>query len=412
MLARIRAILDVPDLAPVVKALRRRLEDSGGEARTLTLRQAPLATRVALANLLGWSFVPDEPVRVPLDALDRALRESAAAVGLREALEVLGAALRDRREERRAGRAGRERLWADASATVAAADRPELAAWLDALRAGGLARAARAARRSEAALLAEALRVALRLPAGGRLLPVFAGEVLGDPHALDHGAALTPLVLRAAAAIAGWDAVPPGAAARRRLWAEVGVDCDALSATVLVHALRPVGGGLLARQLREAAEDGEPRRITLRELERSDLAFAGGVVHVCENPAVVAAAADALGPRSAPLVCTEGVPTTAVIRLLERAAEGGARLLVHADLDWAGLRIAARLLAIHGAEPWRLRAGDYEAAIAEGQVGPALEGRASSAPWDPALGPAMESAGRSVPEERVLDALLEDLRRG
>jgi uncharacterized protein (TIGR02679 family) len=412
VLARVRAILGAPDLGPVVKSVRRRLEDGGGDARTLTLRQAPLATRVALANLLGWSFIPDEPVRVPLGALDRALRESAAGVGLREALELLGAELRDRREERRAGRAERERRWSDAAATLAAAERPELAAWLDGLRAGALARAARAARRSEAALLDDALRVALRLPAGGRLLPVFAGEVLDDPHALDPGAALTPLVLRAAAAVAGWDEVPPAAAARRRLWAEVGVDCDALSATVLVHGLRPGGDALLARQLREAADAGEPRRITLRELERSDLAFASPAIHVCENPAVVAAAADALGPRSTALVCSEGVPTTAVTRLLERAAACGARLLVHADLDWAGLRIAGQLLALPGAEPWRLCAGDYEAAVAGGRVGPALEGRPAIAPWDPALPAAMASAGRSVPEERVLEALLRDLGQG
>lgn len=408
--SRVRALLGGPALAPLFEAVRRRLEETGGTARTVSLRGAAEETRQAVADLMGWGAVPGDPARVELEELDAALRGSAAAIDLRTAIELLHGPVRDARAERRERRSARERRWADARAVVAAAERAELGPWLEQLERGALARAARAAGRSEDALLADALRVALRLPAGGRLLAVFAGEVLGDPHALDAGAALTPLVLRAAAAISGLGEVPAGAAARRRLWAEVGVDCDPLSASALVHGLRPGGTGLLARHLREAAEAGEPRRVTLRELARADLSFAAGdALFVCENPAVVAAVADALGAGSAPLVCAEGVPSTAVMELLRRAAAGGARLRVRADLDWPGLRIAAQLMAVGRAEPWRFTARDYRAAIAEGRTGPPLAGPRTTSPWDPPLTAAMAESGRSVPEERLVEALIADL---
>lgn len=410
--ARVRALLGGPRLAPLFEAAHRRLEETGGTARTVALRECAAETRRAIADLLGWSAVPDAEVRVDLVELDRALRESAAAVDLRGALELVVGPLRDRREERRLARADREQRWLDAHAALDAAGRPELHPWLDQLHRGALARVARACGRPEAEVLAAALRVALELPAGGKLLAVFASEVLGDPHALDVGAAATPLALRAAAVIAGWPEVPAGAAGRRRLWAEVGVDCDPLSASVLLHGVRPAGAGLLARHLRESADAGEPRRVTLRELERSDLALTGGVLHVCENPAVVAAAADALGPRSAALACAEGVPSTAVLQLLGRAARGGVRLRVHADLDWPGLRIAAQLMAVGSAEPWRLATRDYEAAVAAGRTGPPLAGPGAPAGWDTALPLAMARAGVSVPEERVMAELIADLAAG
>ena len=408
--ARVRALLGGPGLAPLFEEVRRRLEETGGEARTVTLRGAPAETRAAVADLMGWGAIPADPLHVALDDLDRALRESAAEVALRSALEYLRGPLRDLRCERQLRGAERARRWEEARAAVDASSRPELVAWIEQLQRGPLARAARAAGRSEQELLADALRVALWLPAGGKLLAVFASEVLGDPHALDPGAALTPLALRAAACLAGWPGPPAGAAARRRLWAEVGVDCDPLSSCVLVYGLRPAGASLLARHLREAAEAGEPRRITLRELQRSELGFEpAAALHVCENPAVVTRAADALGARSSPLVCSEGVPSTAVVQLLQLALAGGAKLLVRADFDWPGLRIAAQLMVLGNGRPWRFSAADYRSALDRGCKGPRLEGAPGEAAWDLDLAPAMSTGGVSIPEEQLIPELLEDL---
>jgi uncharacterized protein (TIGR02679 family) len=279
------------------------------------------------------------------------------------------------------------------------------------LRASGaLSRAARAAGRPPQELLEAAVRIALGLPATGQLLPVFAAAIAGDPHALDAGTPLGALVLRAAAAIAGRREVPSSASERRRLWREVGIDCDSLSADVLVLGLRPAGDERLPRHLRESAAAGEPMRVTLRELSRVELGFERGTpVFVCENPAVVESAADALGARSASLVCVEGVPSTAAMVLLRRIAAAGADVRVHADFDWAGLRIAGQVIAETGGEPWRFAAADYAAAIAGRGGGARLSGARAASPWDDALAREMERAGIAVPEEQVLSGLLGDL---
>jgi uncharacterized protein (TIGR02679 family) len=408
---RVRHLLGGPGYRKLLAAARARLEEVGEEARSFTLANLDEAERAAVAGLLGLAQVPSGSVRVSLAGLDAAISGSAAEVPLREALVILGGPLRDRRAERAQAAVAAQGRWEEARHRLGAAGRQELLPWLDGLRASGaVTRAARGGTVAEHALLDQAIAAAIRLPSTGVLLQVLAAEVTGDPHALDGGQPLSSLVLRAAATVAGWPTVPTAAAGRRALLREVGIDRDPLSSDVLVLGLRPGGSARLARHLRESAEDGEPRRITLRELGGASLEVAPGtVVFVCENPAVVAAAATALGRRSAATICLEGVPSTAATQLLETLHRSGARLRVRADFDWAGLRIAGRVMARMSALPWRFGLADYEAALAAGKEGPALEGAPVPASWDLGLTEALARAGRSVPEELLVDALLEDL---
>ncbi len=407
---RIRALLGGPLHAALLAAVRERLE-ADPDARTVALSSLEASEREAVASLLGWPSAAGRR-RLAVAEIDEALRSSALQAGLREVLEAVGGPLRDRRGEREAERADRERLFACAALHPAVAGRSEILAWVDDLRRGLLHRQARTTGADPGALLDLSLRFAARLPAGGQLLAVLAAEVAGDAHALDPGAPVTPLVLRAAARLAGWSAVPAGALGRRNLWAEVGVTCDPLSADVLVLGLRPPGPSRLARALREAADEGEPQRLTLRELGRTALAGAGAeTLHVCENPVVVAAAADRLGARSAPLVCVEGQPTSAALLLLEAARAGGAHILFHADFDWAGVRIGNTLAARLGARPWRYSEPDYLEAAGSAVRGAPLAGKFVEPSWDGALGVGMSRTGRAVHEEQVVEKLLEDLER-
>ncbi len=322
-----------------------------------------------------------------------------------------GETSRDRHEERRPHKQGRDRAWSDARERMEGAGRWDLLPWLEGVRGSGVvARAARTSGADEHLVLAQAVDVALRLPARGQLLSAFAREVAGDPHALGVGTPLGSLALRAAAAVAGWSQVPAASEGRRRLWQEVGIDSDLLSAEVLVLGLRPKGDGRLARHLRESAEEGEPGRVTMRELSRAELAFAPGeAVFSCTNPAIMAAAADSLGARCAPLVCVEGIPSTAAMDLMRRMASAGATLRVRADFDWAGLRIAGQVIAATGALGWRFGADDYLSALGGGRGGPALGRNRSPSPWDERLAREMARAGVSVPEELLVAELLGDL---
>ncbi|MFF4208521.1 DUF2399 domain-containing protein [Streptomyces sp. NPDC001796] len=90
---------------------------------------------------------------------------------------------------------------------------------------------------------------------------------------------------------------------------------------------------------------------------------AARTIFVCENPAVLRAAAGELQDTGAALVCTEGVPSAACHKLLDDAVRAGARLHWRADFDWAGPRITAGAVARHGAHPWRMTAADYTAAL-------------------------------------------------
>ncbi len=408
---RIGRLLGGPGYRKLLAAARRRLEEDGEEARSFTLADLDEAERVAVAGLLGWPQVPAGPWKLSLSDLDAAIAGSAAGVSLLDALTILGGPLGDRRAERAQAGAVVEARWAEARQRLDLAGRADLLPWLDGLRtSGAVARAARGAPGAEASLLGQAIGVALRLPSTGVLLQVVAAEVTGDPHALDAGRPLSPLFLRAAATVAGWPTVPAAAAGRRALLREVGIDRDPLSSDVLVLGLRPAGSARLARHLRESAEDGEPRRITLRELGGANLEVSPGtVVFVCENPAVLAAAASALGRRTAATICLEGVPSTAASQLLQGLHRSGARIRVRADFDWAGLRIAGRIMASTAAQPWRFSLLDYEAALGAGKEGPVLEGPPVPAAWDPGLTEALVRRGRSVPEELLVGALLEDL---
>lgn len=65
----------------------------------------------------------------------------------------------------------------------------------------------------------------------------------------------------------------------------------------------------------------------------------GRTIFVCENPGIIAIAADALGQRRAPLVCTDGMPAAVQRTLLLQLRGAGARLCYHGDFDWPGLVI-------------------------------------------------------------------------
>ena len=85
------------------------------------------------------------------------------------------------------------------------------------------------------------------------------------------------------------------------------------------------------------------------------------LVRICENPVVIAAAADELGSRCPPLVCVGGQPSAAGWRLLDLLAAGGAEFRYHGDFDWGGIRIASAV---------RQRVGQGQVALAAVAVRP------------------------------------------
>ena len=169
-------------------------------------------------------------------------------------------------------------------------------------------------------------------------------------------------MLRAVAVMLG--AEPPTSAEQRRaLWERVGVAEDELSATVLVAGVRPAGEDPLAIVLRTCAAAGEAAALTLAQVRAADSLplTPESVVHVVENPSILALTLRRFGTRCPPLVCTSGWPNGAGVLLLRRLAEQGHELRYHGDLDGNGVRIAAYVMAKTGARPWRMSESDYRA---------------------------------------------------
>jgi uncharacterized protein (TIGR02679 family) len=290
-----------------------------------------------------------------------------------------------------------------------AARRPELAEWVGGLRSAGTVRRLVRDPEPAAALIDQLVVVLARLPGDPEPVGRFAERVLGSAHALDPDRPLAGLVFGAARALGG---TPDGAGAawQREVWASVGLLRDELSSTVLTLNL-PGAPGPVGRTLAALTEAGEPAVLTLRQLRVApEWRLAGVTVSVCENPVLVAEAAERLGPAARPVVCVSGQPGAAAMAVLRALAGAGATLRYHGDFDWPGLRIGNLLCARLPMTPWRFDTAAYSAVVPSGVPAP-LRGEPCACSWDPDLTATMIRSGCAVEEERVLDDLLADLYR-
>jgi uncharacterized protein (TIGR02679 family) len=421
-LDRLHRLLGADDVGWLVDRVRRRMEQGRPLTGTVTLGAASAAQRRAVELLLGRRAGKGASLSVSLEEVDRVLRTSGVAPGgLGEAVVSLRGPVRDLAAESLAA----ETAWRDALAPFddLVAARPELRGWRSWLQATGLIRRLAPAPDEARTMLGALTRIVARLPAPGLPIGRLAAETCGDAHALDEGRPLATLALSAARALAGLPyPIDGGADSRRATWAAVGVHLDELSSVVLCVGLPGDDHSATGRVLAAAA--GEPCVLTLRQLRRHDTPLlphvregAGrpgdGTIRVCENPVVVAAAADELGPSCPPLVCVGGRPSAAVWRLLELLAAGGARFAYHGDYDWGGMAIASALHERIGFVPWRFDAAHYETAASAAPPSPTtapLTGRPRPTPWDPPLREAMARHALRIEEELVLPTLLADLR--
>lgn len=411
---RLKRLLGDPELAWVLDRVRRRIELGQPLSGTIARSTATATERGAVGRLFGRPPRAARGLSVSLGELDALLRRSGAHTGgLAAAVVTLTGPVTVRAEQT----AHDARAWAHAFRRIEATTmgRPELAAWSEHIRSTGLVKRLAGAEPEAARELLDALAsVVAALPSAGESLSAFAARVTGRAHALDDGTPLGTLALGAARALAALE--PPGAdespaEARREAWAAVGVLCDELSSTVLTLGL-PGDASATGRVLAAAGVSGEPVWLTLRQLVRSPPQWreaGAGDALVVENPSVVALAADELGARCGPIVCTNGQPRAAAMVLLRSLAAAGFRLRHHGDFDWGGLTIGNLVHRRLPAEPCQFDRDAYLRAVAAHPHAAPLTGSPTSASWDPELGAAMREAGRRIEEELVAAELLREL---
>lgn len=380
----------------LLAAARRSLERTGGSLDTAVTLSAPTDAerRVVIAVTGAYRSASATRLTVRLADVDAYLR-----AGHQVDLVTVAGPRRNRPAEAKYTALARE-----AVLSLAATSRHARSAWFEEWLAG-LRRDGTLTRMVRGGIdIRPVVKVLDALPAADEPMPIFADRVLDDTKALADGG-VRGLVVRALAAWTGVP-VPAGSEQERQLWESVGVVLDDLASQVLVLNLPATDGGLVATWLESARPAGVPLRLTLHQLRLAPPDVRCPEVFVCENPAVLRAAAAMLGPRSRPLICTEGVPSAAVHTLLRCAPDATVRW--RNDFDWTGVRLtAAALTRYPTAVPWRMAGECYRRAS---DTGPALVGAPAETPWDPDLAGFMRAAGRAVMEERLLAVLLNDLR--
>jgi len=337
----------LPGPRKVLAAARRRLEAGHGLGGSPLQVDLTPGQRSEVGRLLGMSWERSGRA-VGAKALARAVENYGATVT--DLLAVTGDPVRDLRAARETAQqdAAAEREYAAAVLHDVGVPAITASAWLD---RRGLPAAGNGQLLDLAERCAKVWSALPQIETGRLLLTVLAATALDDPHALDRGSPTATAVLR----LLGHD-LPDSAEAWRMAWEEHGIDCDPVSSRVLVLNL-PLDGDAPCTRLAQAAGP-EPLWLTLRSLTGSfQMAASGSDVYVCENPSVLIAAADQLGKSSRPLVCTNGRPSAAALRLLTGLAEGGASIHVRADDDDAGQAIVTTVRrAIPSARLWRFEA--------------------------------------------------------
>lgn len=430
--ARAQRLLGGAALAALRQRLRRvierRLDGATGPFLLLTLTQLSATEHEALALLTGRPTGPARSVRIDVARLDATLRAAGIAASLQEVLEQLDGPI----VSRSGARAAIQAAWSGMASGTGRDAR--LRGWL--LTPGATTLLKRLSRQDVVAaerLLAAADSVLRRLPATGMTRSQLAAETLGNAHALDAGQPTASVVLatwryhEAFVAPGTEAAVPPtgngGGEAEpqddvdaqhgpderaRDIWARAGILVNELARPALVLNLPG-----LAR-ISDLGSAGEPAYLSLRQLLRAQPVWSvqNMQIFVCENPNLLAIAADRLGACCAPMVCTEGMPAAAQRTLLTQLVQAGADMQYHGDFDWPGIHIANHVLRTWPARPWRLTAADYEAAANDApHTRRDLTDTGPDATWDAMLAPAMRRHGLAIAEEAVAGTLLDDLRR-
>jgi uncharacterized protein (TIGR02679 family) len=425
--ARLHRLLGAPELDWLMDRVAERIAGGAPVAEgTATLAAPTPEQRRAVERLLGRPPGRGLSLTVRLSDVDTVVKDSGISpAGLAAAVQALRGPIAMRREVVSAARIAWESAHDPLENLVF--QRPQLTEWLRRVRASGLLKRQAADPAAGAELARETARVLAVLPHPGIVRQVLAARTVGNAHALDDGRPLTALVMSAVRHLAGLAVADTAdAEGRRHAWATVGVATDDLSSRVLVLNIpSPGDDGFLDRLLTLGAGSGEPLVLTLRHLEslaaptptesattRRDLS--GTTISVCENPAVVSAAAAELGAACPPLICLEGSPSVAATRVLRWLIARGAAIRYHGDFDWGGTRIAAGVFTLAAragtpATPWRYDHEAYLDAVARGFGTPLQPAEPRDTPWDPQLRQCIATHALRVEEEHVIGTLLADL---
>jgi uncharacterized protein (TIGR02679 family) len=405
---RLRELLTKPALSQLMERFRSRIRQGRKLDSPVALSSLTREERSAIDSLLNRRPSSGRGITIRPDEIERILTEAQLCDSLEEALVHVFGPVVNERLIREAGR----RSWVDLRTLITSeySDLSNYQPWYDFIFAKGkLKRLCKRDCELGARYLQVVGTVLRGIPWPIVSLADLATRLTGDSHALDRGMPLSQLCL---SAITSQHPMGEVQLSRRQLWEWAGVVIDELSAPVLVLNLRADPTKLVGQMLNAFADVGEPCHLSVRLLRSGGASvfdcIAGKAVYACENPSVVAAAAQRLGSTSSPLICTAGQPASAPQLLLSLLKSAKCPVFCHGDFDSAGINITNLLIERYGVYPWRMATTDYLTCASRG---PVLGPKCASASWDANLASLLLSHGHAVLEESMLDILVDDLRR-
>ena len=219
-------------------------------------------------------------------------------------------------------------------------------------------------------LLEPVVRALSMLPQTYERLPFFANRVCGNPHGLDIDAETGRLFLRALAYLAGYaDTGSLSMVVKNELLYDQHILREDILNFATAYGLRAwTMGGEEILYWREAAIDGAPLNVPLREIVRGEKFAscrenAGAFrVFIVENAGVFSTLLDNLQADElcVPLLCLHGQLKTASWALLDRLAASGASLFYSGDFDPEGVLMADKILQRYpGAQAWHFTEEEY-----------------------------------------------------
>jgi uncharacterized protein (TIGR02679 family) len=420
-----------PECRPLLNRLQKKLELGEPLVGKIRLNQLAIDQRRRIGELTG-SKSKNDSISVDLDAFRQVIENTGRFQSLTQLIELaVGHPIENRRASRQAFSLQWQSVWDHSERLINnldsdAFDLPGIHTAINEMKRGWLSRVCQRDPDRAKILLIEAFRLLEHLPVEPTPLAIFAAKHTANAHSLDSNQPLSRLMIRLISAARSIESIERKRSSfRRNVWQSVGIVTDELSSSVLVLNLTSVGNSLVDQMLLSHANHGMPCRITFRHLRLHAPEFAhsdntvdntirahrcatDADVFVCENPSVIAAAADELGASCPPMVCVEGHPSLACVALLGKLRDSGFCLNYHGDFDWGGIRVANEIYRTVGFRSWRFSADDYKPVSSDHRP---LVPPQSEALWDVELSKKIGKAGLVVEEESTILLLLEDLKQ-
>lgn len=430
------------------------LERAGGK---VTLPGITHEECEAINGFFGWFRKAGETVEIPLRQFEKELRDSPFPSTIPELhLALTGKPLLTRSELQ----TRQEEEWQNVFRSLLAdlekekgSEAIDIARWLERLKSGEAAgyRTLRDIYRTNPGdaerALAHVTKALLVLRSGQTFirsadgavgletvrLPMLAAQVTGDSHAFDWKEPAGRLLWYGIVEL--WQRQTPIDEADCAEW---GDDRDiAIDPFTIREGYRLAGIGdddLSSQVLYYTADlrhDVQPMVLTLRQVEQLSHVEPCSCLYVVENPAVFSTLLDITQKvrekmESYPhgfmndsfpiLICTNGQPSVATIRLIERLleqAKSECRLLYSGDFDVSGLHMALALAKRFAASfvPWRLGTDTYRQWSAHGPAFMEEEKERLSKlniHWDGQLARTMAQIGKKCFQEAFITDLVED----